>query len=78
MGWEILRYRDDEVDAFARDNRRKARFLVDENLGPAVAEEMRDAGFNAEFVGEVGLSGRSDPKLTAGLQHIRLAGTQIR
>jgi len=33
-----------EVEAFAKQFRKKARFLVDESLGTKVAEVLRDQG----------------------------------
>src|SRR3974390_3891698 len=43
----------------------KTRFLIDESLGPGVARYLRDAGFNSTFVGDVGLTGRSDEDVFA-------------
>ena len=41
MGWQPLDYTDQEVSTFERENRKKARFLVDESLGIGVAELHR-------------------------------------
>lgn len=40
--------------------KRKTRFLIDEGLGPEVAEYLRSKGYNAAFVGEAKLTGHSD------------------
>jgi hypothetical protein len=54
-----------EVEAFAKEFRRKARFLVDESLGAGVADALRGEGWNARHVGELGLEGRSDEDVFA-------------
>jgi len=46
-----------EVEAFVKDFRRKARFLVDESLGASVAEVLRGQGWNARYVRELSLEG---------------------
>ncbi len=38
----------------------KARFLVDESAGPALADEIRRRGWNATYIGELGLKGHPD------------------
>jgi len=40
--------------------RKKARFLVDESAGPALAGEVKRRGWNAAYVGELGLEGHPD------------------
>jgi hypothetical protein len=45
--------------------RKKVRILVDESLGPAVAEYLRDSGFNAVYAGDVGLVAKSDENVAA-------------
>lgn len=45
---------------FERALKRKAQFLVDESLGLEAAQIIRELGWNAKYVGEVGLSGRDD------------------
>lgn len=45
--------------------RKKSRILVDESLGIEVAVYLRERGYNAVFVSEVGLSGRSDEDVFA-------------
>ncbi|HSF30680.1 MAG TPA: DUF5615 family PIN-like protein [Candidatus Tectomicrobia bacterium] len=56
---------DREVAAFAREHIKKARLLVDESLGPEVAEVLRSAGWNTRYVAEVGLRGYSDEDVFA-------------
>jgi predicted nuclease of predicted toxin-antitoxin system len=56
---------DKEMAAFVRDQKAKARFLVDESLGPAVAEVLRGAGWNVKFVADVNLAGHSDEDVLA-------------
>jgi predicted nuclease of predicted toxin-antitoxin system len=66
MAWKVLeKTPQHEIDAFVRNWRKKARFLVDESLGVEVARLLRDAGWNAKYVGEVRLSGRSDEDVFA-------------
>lgn len=68
MGGQWQPYRqisDREFREFQRRFRRKARFLVDENMGQPVAQVLRSYGYSAEFVGEVGLSGRDDDEVFA-------------
>lgn len=55
----------EEESAFVRSAKKKTRFLVDENLGPGVAELLREAGWNAKYVGEVGLEGHDDSDVFA-------------
>jgi predicted nuclease of predicted toxin-antitoxin system len=57
-----------EADAVVRHQKKRARLLVDESLGPAVAEVLRGAGWNMKFAGEVGLLGRSDEDVLAYAQ----------
>ncbi len=56
---------EEEVEAFVKQFRKKARFLVDESLGVNVAEAIRDEGWNAKFVAELGLAGHSDEDVFA-------------
>jgi len=55
----------DAIDAFVRAFKSKARFLVDESLGKGVGRVIRDQGWNAVFVDEVGLNGHSDEDVYA-------------
>src|SRR5438132_438714 len=45
--------------------RKKARFLVDENLGEEVAQVLRAEGFNSQFVSEAGLRRHDDTDVFA-------------
>jgi len=47
------------------DFKKLTRFLVDENLGVGVATYLIEKGYNAEFAGDVGLSGHSDEDVFA-------------
>ena len=66
MTWKEL---DEPTDAEKRilDSRYrgKARFLVDESTGVEVAMVLRGYGYNAKFVEELGLRGRSDEDVFA-------------
>ncbi len=55
----------DDLRALKQAYRGKARFLVDENLGTAVANFLKDSGYNAKFVQDLSLSGRSDEDVFA-------------
>ena len=61
MGWRPL----PEPKETRADFARKARILVDESLGDAVADYLRERGYRAAFVKDVGLSGRSDEEVFA-------------
>jgi predicted nuclease of predicted toxin-antitoxin system len=41
------------------------RFLVDESMGEGVAKILRHEGYNAKYVSDVGLTGRSDEDVFA-------------
>lgn len=56
---------DEESRNFEREFKRKARFLVDENMGNDVAVLLRDFGYNTSFVGDVGLIGFPDEAVFA-------------
>jgi len=55
----------EEVEAYANQFRKKARFLIDESLGAKVAELLRDQGWNAKYVAELGLDGHTDEDVFA-------------
>src|SRR5438034_259063 len=62
MPWKPLEDPDPgESAAFVKAFRKKARFLVDEDLGIGVTQYLRDAGWNVRDVHEIGLSRREDP-----------------
>lgn len=67
MGWKRI---DEDVPRewfadFERDFKGKARFLIDETLGVEAAHSIRALGWNAVYVGEVGLEGKSDEDVFA-------------
>jgi len=41
------------------------RFLIDENISPLVAEALRQQGYDAQHVREIGLKGQPDPEIMA-------------
>jgi predicted nuclease of predicted toxin-antitoxin system len=45
--------------------RGKARFLVDESVGINVAKTLQGDGYNVQYVGDIGLCGRSDEDVFA-------------
>jgi predicted nuclease of predicted toxin-antitoxin system len=66
MVWKAL---DEPTAADLRDLKRqfagRARFLVDESMGEAVAAILRERGFNAKYAAERGLIGHSDEDVFA-------------
>jgi len=46
------------------------RYILDENLSPRLAEQLRDRGFNVRGVGEMGLNGTKDPQLNQLAQQL--------
>jgi predicted nuclease of predicted toxin-antitoxin system len=64
MGWRPLPEPSKEVIRELNRSRR-ARFLVDENVGEGVAEALRGARWNVKFVGEVGLDRHDDSDVFA-------------
>jgi predicted nuclease of predicted toxin-antitoxin system len=66
MPWKpVVLPSQEEIDAFAREYKRRARFLVDESLGVGVALVLRQAGWNVRYVDDVGLAGHSDEDVFA-------------
>jgi predicted nuclease of predicted toxin-antitoxin system len=66
MPWKPLNDPDpEESAAFAKAFRKRARFLVDESLGIGVTRYLREAGWNAKDVSDVGLSGHPDEDVFA-------------
>lgn len=63
MAWRPLRDAIEPATLVLR--RKRTRILVDESLGIGTAELLRELGYNAKFVGEVGLSGHSDEDILA-------------
>ena len=54
-----------EIDAYVRQFKKKARFLVDESLGSEAAKVIRELGWNVKYVNEVALVGHSDEDVFA-------------
>jgi len=54
---------DEEASHIDAEIKKKARFLVDENMGVHVANFVRGEGFNTVFVEDVNLLGHSDEDL---------------
>ena len=66
MPWKKLEEpSDDDRRELDLQFRGKARFLVDENAGIAVAKILQRSGYNAKFVEDLGLRGRSDEDVFA-------------
>ena len=63
--WNRIEISQADASAFAAEFRKKARFLVDENMGADAAEVLRQLGCWAKYVGDVGLCGRSDQDVFA-------------
>ena len=63
MPWRLLP-RPSKED-YHEEFERKTKFLVDESLGPDVAIYLREHGYNAKFVSDVGLNGHDDRDLFA-------------
>ncbi len=54
-----------EMDGLLKPRGRKARLLVDENLGVVVPKALRKHGCNAKAAAELGLEGRDDSEVYA-------------
>ncbi|MBI2555887.1 MAG: DUF5615 family PIN-like protein [Planctomycetes bacterium] len=66
MAWHLVsEIPQDEVEEFVKKFRKKSRFLVDERLGANVAKVLCDEGWNAKYVGKLGLKGHSDEDVFA-------------
>jgi uncharacterized protein DUF5615 len=66
MPWhQVPQAPQEEVESYAKQFRKKARFLVDESLGVKVAEVLREQGWNAKYVADLGLEGHSDEDVFA-------------
>jgi len=63
MGWKKIEINKTDVADFTKNFKKKTKFLVDENLGDSTAELLRKLGWNAKFVLEVGLEGKSDQQV---------------
>jgi predicted nuclease of predicted toxin-antitoxin system len=65
LPWTPIKITKEEIAAGNRQLKRKARFLLDENLDLAVAKALRALGWNSRAVEEVGLKGRDDEDILA-------------
>ena len=67
MRWKRIDHNvsDQSFAAFEREFKRRARFLIDESLGVEAARVIRALGWNAVYVGEIGLGGKSDEDVFA-------------
>lgn len=63
--WTSIDITKEQIDEFGREFRKKARFVIDESLGVGVAMALRDYGWNAVYVEEIGLAGHSDEDVFA-------------
>lgn len=55
----------DERREMDQEYRGKARFLVDESMGAAIAKYLSEKGYNTKYAGDEGLEGRSDEDVFA-------------
>ena len=53
----------DHLSDFENNFKSKARFLVDESVGMAIAGLIRDRGWNVRYVDDVGLLGQSEEEI---------------
>lgn len=66
MPWKSVRsFNKAEIAEFNKAHRKKAKFLLDENVGIWLAYEMRELGWNAKHVDDVGLRSRADEDVFA-------------
>jgi predicted nuclease of predicted toxin-antitoxin system len=65
MPWVELHIDKNDAEEWAHEYKKKARFIVDESLGLEVARVIRDEGWNAVSVDEVGLVGHPDEDVLA-------------
>ena len=66
MPWKPIQEPSDaEVREIVRENRGKAKFLVDENLGEEVTRLLRDDGWNVTDVFELNILGQPDENIFA-------------
>jgi len=63
--WKEVTINPEEVREFVTEHKRKTRFLIDESLGIEAARVIIEMGWNAIYVGDVGLGGRSDEDVMA-------------
>lgn len=60
MWEEVKSLKKNEVAQFVAQYKKKSKFLVDENLGIGTCEVLQELGWNAKFVSDVNLVGKSD------------------
>lgn len=74
MPWQpISEPSDDEIKEIVRENRGKAKFLIDENLGAEVTRLLRDEGWNATDIFELNMTGQPDENVfAAARKHDRI------
>jgi predicted nuclease of predicted toxin-antitoxin system len=63
--WKLIDISEAEIAAWAKEFGEKARFLIDEDLDPALAPLLADRGYNSKAVLDVGLAGHSDEDVLA-------------
>jgi hypothetical protein len=54
LGWKEIKYKDKELKAFEGRFKKKAKFLVDENLGPELSNYLKETGWNTKYISEYG------------------------
>lgn len=72
MVWKELKLTKKDETEFKRKFKKKARFLLDENLDPTLAEGMRGLGWKVKSVEDIGLNGHSDEDILAYAQRENL------
>jgi predicted nuclease of predicted toxin-antitoxin system len=65
MPWNELEIGDYESKSFHSSFQKKARFLIDENMGIEAARIIKELGWNAVYVSDVGLLGHPDENVFA-------------
>jgi predicted nuclease of predicted toxin-antitoxin system len=71
MPWKPFQEPSDaEVREIVRENRGKAKFLVDENLGTEVTRVLRDDGWNVTDVFELNIVGQPDENVFAAARKL--------
>lgn len=65
MPWRTIELADQQAAEVESRNKRRARFLVDESVGPAAAWLAKRWGWNAKYAGDLGLTGRPDEDVYA-------------
>jgi len=69
MPWkQIPKSSKSERTAFLRESKKKARFLLDQNVDIAVIDLLRRSGWNVQHVRDIGLDGQPDENILAHAQ----------